>query len=255
MRQWPWAFEVTSLGSFALRRGGEPIEFSAKGPGRPVELLKLLVSLGASQVRVETLADTLWPHVDADYAHQSFTATLHRLRRILGGEDTLKLRDGRLSLNGSLFWLDLWAIDEVVAAIDSALRPAEARAADETLRELLEEATSLYRGPFLADEAEHPGYIARREQLRGKLLRAVARAARHLEGGGRGDVALDAYQRLIDADEQCEPFYRNLMLCQQRLGDDREALATYERLCSVLSARSRSEPSAETRAIRAGLVA
>ena len=83
----------------------------------------------------------------------------------------------------------------------------------------------------------------------------MSRAARQLESSGRSEVALDTYQRLIDADEQCEPFYRNLMLCQQRLGDSGEALATYERLCAVLSARSRSEPSAETRAIRAGLVA
>ena len=254
LRQWPWAFEVTMFGSFRLQRAGEPIEFSAKGPGRPVELLKLLVSLGGSNVRVEQLADSLWPHVDADYAHQSFTATLHRLRRILGGEDTLKLRDGRLSLNGSLFWLDIWALDEVLSAIDTLLRETSMRAADEPLRVLLEEALSLYRGPFLADEAEHSSYVARREQLRGKLLRTLARIARHLESAGHGEDAVDAYLRFIDADEQCEAFYRNLMLCYQRLGDRAEALATYERLKTVLAAASRSEPAPETRAIQTSLL-
>ena len=253
LRQWPWAFEVTTLGGFALQRSGEPIEFSAKGPGRPVELLKLLVSFGGQQVRVEQLADTLWPHVDADYAHQSFTATLHRLRRILGGEDTLKLRDGRLSINGSLFWLDLWALDEVLSALDATLREKDARAADAGVRALVEEAVALYRGPFLSDEIEHPAYGARRDQLRGKLLRTLARAARHLESSGHGDVAIDIYLRFIDADEQCEAFYRNLMMCYQRSGETGEALATFERLRLVLAAGSSTEPSPETRAIHASL--
>ncbi len=253
LRQWPWGFQITTFGSFELLRSGDAIEFSAKGPGRPVELLKLLVSQGGQNVRVDQLADTLWPHVDADYAHQSFTATLHRLRRILGGEDTLKLRDGRLSLNDALFWLDIRALDEVMSAIELVLRESDARAADEPLRVLLEEALSLYRGPFLADESEHPAYLARREQIRGRLLRTLARAARHLEAGGRAQSAIDAYQRCIDADEQCEAFYRNLMLCHQRLGETGEALGAYERLRAVLAARSKTEPSPETRAIRASL--
>src|SRR5450755_778716 len=253
LRQWPWAFEVTTLGGFRLQRSGEPIEFSAKGPGRPVELLKLLLAFGGQQVRVEQLADTLWPHVDADYAHQSFTATLHRLRRILGGEDTLKLRDGRLSINGALFWLDLWALDEVLSALDATLREKDARAADAGVRALVEEAVALYRGPFLSDEIEHPAYGARRDQLRGKLLRTLARAARHLEVSGHGDLAIDIYLRFIDADEQCEAFYRNLMLCYQRSGETGEALATFERLKAVLAAGSSTEPSPETRAVHASL--
>ena len=253
LRQWPWAFEVTTLGSFSLHRSGEAIEFSAKGPGRPVELLKLLISLGGQQVRVEHLADTLWPHVDADYAHQSFTATLHRLRRILGGEDTLKLRDGRLSVNTALFWLDVWALDEVLTAIDTTFREHAGGAGEKPLQALLDEVFSLYRGPFLADDAEHPSYLARREQLRAKMLRSLAKAARHLEDAGRSDVAIDTYSRLIDADEQCEAFYRNLMLCYQRQGETADAMATYERLCAVLAARSRTEPAAETRAIRSSL--
>jgi DNA-binding SARP family transcriptional activator len=253
LRRWPWAFEVTTLGRFELQRSGEPVEFSAKGPGRPVELLKVLISLGGQNVRADQLADALWPHVDADYAHKSFTATLHRLRRIFGEDDTLKLRDGRLSLNASLFWLDTWALDHLFAEIDTGLREGHTRAADQALLALLDEALSLYHGPFLLDEAEQPAYIARREQLRARLLRSVTRMARRWEETGRSDAAIDCYLRCIDADEQCEAFYRNLMLCYQRHGDLGEALATYERLQSVLAARSKSMPSPETQAIFATL--
>ena len=254
LREWPWAFEVTTLGSFGLLRAGEPIEFSAKGPGRPVELLKLLVSLGGQQVRVDQLADTLWPHVDADYAHQSFTATLHRLRRILGGEDTLKLRDGRLSLNATLFWIDVWALDEVLSAADISLRDAEPSSAGAStgagIQPWLDEVLSLYRGPFLADETEHPSYAARREQLRAKLLRTLTRVTRQLEASGRTESAIDAYLRFIEVDEQCEAFHRHLMLCHQRQGEIAEAVAIYDRLRTVLAARSQGEPSPETLAIR-----
>ena len=253
LRQWPWAFEVTTLGRFDLHRAGEPIEFSAKGPGRPVELLKVLISLGGQNVRIESLADALWPHVDADYAHKSFTATLHRLRRIFDEDDTVRLRDGRLSLNASMFWVDTWALDHLLDELDTRLRAVDNRTAELTLQGLVEETLSLYAGPFLPDEAEQPAYIARREQLRARLLRALSRVARRWEEGGRRDAAVDCYLRCIDADELCEAFYRNLMLCHQRHGESAEALATYDRLHAVLAARLRSVPSPETQAIHASL--
>ena len=253
LRRWPWAFEIVTLGRFDLRRGGEPIEFSAKGPGRPVELLKVLVSLGGESVRADQLADALWPNVDADYAHKSFTATLHRLRRIFGEDDAVKLRDGRLGLNASMFWLDGWALDQVLADIDACFRDGDARVSEGALRGLVDEALSLYAGPFLLDDDGQPAYLSRREQLRARLLRALARAARRWEESGRGDAAIDCYLRCIDADEQGEAFYRHLMLCHQRQGDSAEALATYERLQTVLSARSRGTPSAETQAVYARL--
>jgi two-component SAPR family response regulator len=241
------------LGGFGLQQAGQIIEFSAKGPGRPVELLKVLISLGGQNVRADQLADALWPHVDADYAHKSFTATLHRLRRIFGEDETLRLRDGRLSLNATLFWVDTWAMEHLLTDLDSRLRDGDPRVLATATDRLVNEIMTLYKGPFLPDEAEQPAYIARREQLRSRLLRALVRVARRWEETGRSDAAVDCYLRCIDADELCEAFYRNLMLCYQRLGDPAEALATFERLQAVLAARLRTVPSPETRAIHAGL--
>jgi DNA-binding SARP family transcriptional activator len=253
LRRWPWSFEIVTFGGFGLRRAGEPVEFSAKGPGRPVELLKVLIALGGQNIRIEQLADALWPRVDADYAHKSFTATLHRLRRVIGMDDALTLRDGRLSLNPSLFWLDTWALEPLFAAIDEGLREPESRAADQSLLALLDDLLALYKGPFLPDESEQPAFDARREQARERLLRTVSRIARRWEEGGRGDAAIDCYLRCIDADEQYEHLYRNLMLCCQRRGDPVQALATYERLLTVLAARSRGAPSPETQVLYASL--
>jgi DNA-binding SARP family transcriptional activator len=188
-------------------------------------------------VRADHLADTLWPHVDADYAHKSFTATLHRLRRLLDDDEALTLRDGRLSLNPGLVWVDTWALEQ--ALTDSQL----------------DEALALYRGPFLPDEAEQPSYIACREQLRGRLLRALMRATREHEAAGRADVAAELYVRLIDADPLFEAAYRNLMLLMQRRRDPAEARAVYERLRTVLPTRLKMMPSPETQAVFAALSA
>src|SRR5262249_50010490 len=90
-KRWPWAFRIKTFGDFRCLRDDAPVELSGKGPGRPMELLKVLIALGGENVRADQVADALWPHMEADYAYKSFTATLHRLRRTLEEDDTLIL--------------------------------------------------------------------------------------------------------------------------------------------------------------------
>ena len=253
LRQWPWPFQIETLGGFALLRGNEPIEFSSKGPGRPVELLKVLLAMSGQNVRVDQLADALWPRVDADYAHKSFTATLHRLRQIFRDDETLSLRDGRLSLNAAIFRVDVQVLEQWLAECEEDFRQAGLPAGLDGLRETLDDLLTAYRGPFLPDEVEQPAYIACREQLRARVARVVSRLARQWETAGHPEAASDAYLRLIDADISCETFYRALMLCYQRQGERGEALATYERLFNMLAARFKSQPAMETQAIYASL--
>jgi len=254
VKDWPWPFRIQTLGRFDLQRSSGQIEASGKGPGRPLELLKVLIALGGQSLRADQLADALWPHAEADYAHKSFTATLHRLRRLLGMEEALLLRDGRLSMNRSLLWVDTWALEQTLAELDETLR-APAPASLDMAAKLMDEVFALYRGPFLPDESEQPAYIAYREQLRARLLRCLVRVARVWEDTGRGDAAVDGYLRCVEADPLFEAPYRNLMLCYQRAGDAAEARATYERLRAILSTRMKTMPSQETQAVFAGLAA
>jgi len=251
--RWPWPIRIVTFGGFELRRGETSVEFSGKGPGRPMELLKVLVALGGLSVRVEQLADALWPHMEADYAHKSFTATLHRLRRLLDDDEAVVLSDGRLSLNRTLVWVDTWALEQLLDDFDATLRGTTPEAAEPVLRHFAEHALALYRGPFLPDESEQPAYIACREQIRARLLRFVARLARGWEEAGSPMSAAEVYLRCIDVDELCEPFYRQLMLCYQRSGEPGEAIATYERLRTAFAMRMKTMPAAETQALYASL--
>ena len=255
LQQWPRPFHISTLGGFELMRESMPVEFSKKGPGRPVELLKVLIALGGRNVRTDQLADALWPRVDADYAHKSFTATLHRLRRILEADDALMLADTRLSLNPALFWVDAWSLDHLITELDGALREPQPPSAPDDLRARVAGVMTLYRGPFLPDEAEQPSFIAYREQLRAKLARCVARIARRWEDAGMREAAVDCYLQCVDADALCEAFYRGLMQCHQRHGDCVEALSTYERLRTLLATRLNTAPSPETQAVYAALLA
>jgi DNA-binding SARP family transcriptional activator len=253
IRDWPWAFRIRTFGGFQLLRGTAPVEFGGKGPGRPLELLKVLIALGGENVRADQLADALWPHVEADFAHKSFTAALHRLRRLFDDDEALTLRDGRLSLNPALVWLDAWALEAVIGELDDALRlPGQERAAP-VVRGLVAEALALYRGPFLPDESEQPSYIASREQARARLLRALTRVSRQREDAGESDAAAECYQQIIEADDVFEAPYRYLMQCLQRRGEASEARSAYERLRTVLSTKLKMMPSAETQAVYAGL--
>ena len=260
VKSWPWPIRIQSLGGFEIQALDTPVEFSGKGPGRPAELLKLLLSLGGQAVRVYQLSDALWPHVDADYAHKSFTAALHRLRRLLNDDEALVLRDGRLSLHSGRVWTDVAALEQALSEIEDSTRlpappsaQAPARAPGVSLHASVLQALDLYQGPFLADDLDQPGYIAFREQLRARLLRGVARAARHWEEAGRFDVAADFYLQLMQSDSLFEAPYRNLMLCHQRHGDIGAAREVYERLRFTLSMRLKIMPSAQTQAAFAAL--
>ena len=248
---WPWPIRIATFGGFQLLRGEAIVEFPGKGPGRPMELLKVLVALGRHNVRADQLADALWPHMEADYAHKSFTATLHRLRRLLDDDEAVVLRDGRLSLNKERVWVDTWALDALFDDFDATVRASGV--AESVLGGFADKVLALYRGPFLPDESEQPAYIACREQIRARLLRFLSRLARGWEDTGSPGAAADAYLRCIEVDELHEPLYRQLMLCFQRDGKPGEAIAIYERLRTVLATRMRTMPSAETQALYASL--
>ena len=255
VRPWPWRFRISTFGGFRLLRGDAPIEASGKGPGRPLELLKVLIASGSHNVRADQLADALWPHMEADYAHKSFTAALHRLRRMLDDDEALILSDGRLSLSKTLVWVDTWALEQHCDDFDAAMRCADGAGSETRRGEFADALLALYRGPFLPDESEQPSYIAYREQARARVGRVLARLARSWEEAGMPRAAAECYQRCIDADSLCEPLYRQLMLCHQRNGAPLEALATYERLRSALSMRMNIMPSPETQALYASLKA
>ena len=174
---WPWAFRVATLGGFRLLRHGEPLAASGKAQRRPLELLKVLVAYGGEGVAEERIADAIWPRIPGDSAHRSFTSTLHRLRKLLGEDKALALHEGKLSLDRRYVWTDAWAFEAQADALEAALR-----AGGDAVAAAAEGLLALYRGPFLAGEADQAWMLERRERMRARLARLLAAAGRVWDG-------------------------------------------------------------------------
>ena len=55
--------------------------------------------------------DTLWPDAEGDAARNALDNALHRLRKWLGGDDRVLLRQGALALNSARCWTDVAALE------------------------------------------------------------------------------------------------------------------------------------------------
>jgi LuxR family maltose regulon positive regulatory protein len=244
--QWPWMFRLQTLGGFRLLKNDEPLLRAGKAQRRPLELLRVVIAHGGEEVSEARITDAMWPRVEGDSAHRSFTSALHRLRKLLGEDRALVLHEGRLSLSRRHFWIDVWAFEAAVSAVEAALArdtDVEASRAEALLERLL----GLYRGPFLPAEEDAGWATAPRERLRVRFARAVGEIGRYWETRGDLPRARICYEKGLDADPGAESFYRSLMLLLDRMGRRAEALDVFQRCRTALSARGVA-PAAETQA-------
>jgi DNA-binding SARP family transcriptional activator len=165
---WPWAYRVQTFGGFRLLRHDEPLPATGKAQRRPLELLKVLIAYGGEQVAESRVTDALWPRIDGDSAHRSFTSALHRLRKLLGEDRAVVLHEGRLTLDRRYFWVDAWGFDALAAEMEATTDAAAAE-------KLAERMLALYRGPFMAGEDDAAWLIVPRERLRSRMQRAMKR--------------------------------------------------------------------------------
>jgi ATP/maltotriose-dependent transcriptional regulator MalT/DNA-binding SARP family transcriptional activator len=246
---WPWAYRIYTMGQLQVLRNDVPHAASGKSQSRPLELLQVLVAYGGRDVAVERITDALWPRIDSDYAHKSFTTTLHRLRKTLGEDRALILRDGRLGLDERFVWLDSSALEQACAEVDRFARAeVDGGVLDErTARSLARRILDLYQGPFLGDRSEQPWALGARERLRTRFLRAIGALGNYFENNGQWHRAADLYERGLDSDPLAESLYRHLMQCYEQQGRAAEAIEIFNRCRRVLKAELDVEPSEETR--------
>ena len=196
---WPWTYRVHTFGSFRLLRHDQPLGAGgAKAKRRPLELLKLLIAYGGEQVSESRVTDALWPRIDGDSAHRSFTSTLHRLRKLLGEDRAVTLHEGRLSLDRRFFWLDTWAFEQLAADLENAAEPVQ-------IDKLVERVLALYRGSFMADEADAAWMISARERLRGRFLRVLTRVYRHWQESGEEARARSLFEKCLEIEPLAPP--------------------------------------------------
>jgi LuxR family maltose regulon positive regulatory protein len=260
---WPWQVKLITLGGFELLVNGRPATSPGKAQKKPLELLKLLICLGGREAGEEQLADVLWPDAQGDLAHKAFEVTLHRLRRLLGTDEAVILREGKLGLNPRCCWLDTWELERRIREAEEAWRALElprppdrkaaARQISARALESTEKTLELYRGHFLpADSGQH-WTVSCRERLRSQFIRLVLRHGSYLERSGQLHKAAECYEKGLEIDDLAEELYQRLMLCLKRLGQETAGLAVYDRCRAALDAALQLPPSSKTEAIRRSL--
>jgi DNA-binding SARP family transcriptional activator len=248
---WPWPIQIISLGSFDVVREGKPIRFSHKVQRKPLALLKSLVAAGGRPVSEETLTDALWPDAEGDAARAALSSALHRLRGLLGCEEAIERKDGKLTLVARFCWVDVWAVERLLARAETAAAGADAAGVDRLARK----AVALYRGPFLGDEAPQiPQGTALVERIRRRLLRQVVALGRDHEQSRRWPEAVDWYEEALRIDPCAEDVYRSLMSVYRNLGRPADVEETYRRCRENLAARLAIAPASETGALLETLV-
>jgi adenylate cyclase len=261
-----WPLKIHALGQLTLLRDGQPLVFSRKVQKRPLDLLKALVANGGIRTSTTTLIESLWPDSEGDSARVSFDSNLHRLRKLIGIDDVLVLAEGKLSLDPSKCWVDIWAFEELVARIDRAAHQApgaagsssgaaamSSSAAGTSHGELAKELLRLYSGHFIEKDSQEPWALATRDRLAARFLRAVTQLGAQFEQNKEWGDAATLYSRALELDNLAEGLYRRLMVSYRELGEVAEALKVYRRCRDMLSIVLGLSPSPETEAIRSTL--
>ena len=253
---WPWPVRVYTLGAFRVLQDGDLQHAGRKAPRRVLALLQAIIALGANgahSVSRERLTEALWPDAEGDAARDAFEIALHRLRKLLHGDNAIRLEGGLVTLDPRHVWVDTQAFEQFAEEIQRV--PGASAAGQAAFTHTVEKALTLYAGHFLADQIEQPWALPARERLRSKFERLIEHAGAHWERTHALAQATHLYQRAIELDPLAEAVYRHLMRAHAKAGRSAEALATYRRCRHMLSVVLGITPAPETEALRDSLVA
>lgn len=240
---------IFTLGRFSLLINGKPVNFGRKAPRRPLELLKAIIAQGGRDVSTSGLASLLWPDIDGDKAIRTFNTTLLRLRKVLGDERVLMLRDGKLSLDGRYCWVDAWTFERQLNGIKRLLRDASRTDQYFLLEGLMENSLALYQDHFLVREDMASWSVSMRERLRSKFIHSLIEIGRFWETRGSWELAMECYRKGIDADDLAEVFYQQLMVCCLKTKRFSEGMSAYRRCRQTLSIVLGLQPEPETESL------
>ena len=238
----PEAVRVRLLGGFRISVGSRIVEGDAWRLRKAASLVKLLALAPQHRLPRERAMELLWPGSGGRAASNNLRGTLHAARKALGerGSDHVASEDGTLLLcpQGEL-WVDTEVFAETASAARRSRNPAAYRMA-----------IDLYAGELLPGDRFEDWAEEGRADLRRMYLGLLTELAGLYREQGEHDRAVEALRNLLAEDPTEEWAHASLMRLYALSGRQGEALAQYERLREVLSARLDAEPSAETARLR-----
>ena len=244
--KWPWPVRVTTLGGFNLIIREEPFGTPGRGPQKTLNLFKLLIASGENGISEARIQDILWPEMDGDRAHNIFTTTLHRLRKILGNEKAVSVTRGKVAINKNFCWVDAICFQENMKQAHTAFEMEKNAPKREAL--LMEKAMDVYQGPFLPDD-DDAWVIPVRQRLSTAFEQCVLKLGQYHEKEEQWESAIGCYTKGISMDPLVESFYQGLMNCYLKTGKPSEAKRIYKQCRETLLKVLGVEPSKDIEAL------
>lgn len=243
---------LTLFGSFRAQLDSNPIQHFESDKVRAL-LTYLAVEAHAPQRR-EYLAYLLWPDSPHAKALANLRQALANLRKALGDQQAqppFLLRSAKeLQFNPeSSYRLDVAEFRRLLAEADPL--PAAASDLNRDQVERLQQAATLYEGPFLAqfslrDSDPFEEWLQGvRGQLQREALWVLAALLAHAMQAGQVEQAHHLARRWRAVEPLSEEPYRQLIRLHVQRHEADAALACYNELCAAL-AQEGMEPSAET---------
>lgn len=244
------------LGPFEVFRDEKPIFQEAFKTRHARCVLKFLLTEHDRPVSFARLTDAFWPDSDPETARNSLHVAIRTLRRVLQPE-LARGADSRyiVTVAETYRFVSDGCATDVASFLDhrragqSAERRGDPGAAIESYRA----AAALYRGDYVAEEAEAEWVLGPRERLREAFLDASERVAELLASVDRPSEAVEVIERALLADPLREDLYLRLMRVHARAGNSARAIAVFERCRRVLRAHG-AEPGTTLARLRDELV-
>jgi len=243
---WPWRVRVRVLGRLEIECDDVPVRFGAKAQLKPLELLKVLASAPQHKVDLHQVQAWLWPEATPDAAKAAFEVAVHRLRKLLGLDEAVRLSAGKLQLSADHVWVDAADFE---AWLDEAQRELDAQPRAAAAQLLAERLFADYRGRLFGDDEQAPWSIGPRERLHTKFLQLVGGLGRFHEVQKDWTRAAAIYERGLAQDQLAEEFYRGLIRCQLARNEPAAALHTFRRCREILSVVLGVSPAPATMAL------
>lgn len=242
----PLAIRV--FGPLQVLRDGTPLQARGKAQQRPLLLLKALALAAGIERPVQALAVQLWP--DSEAPRTALNVTTHRLRKLLGDDEVVRVAGGYIRLDCARVSLDLIAMDEACEHADTLA----AQAAPDEVRRLGAQVLDLYRGPCCEGD-DLPWVLAVRAHWQRRFLAAIGRLGTWLEEHGAHADAAHLYSEALHVEPLAEALHCGLMRCAAARGHYDAVAAAYERCADLLRATLAREPSPATQQLHVTLMA
>ena len=224
---------IHDLGPLNVTINGQPLATDGRASQRARELLVFLLAHPPGPTK-EEVGVAFWPDATTEQVKNSFHVTLHRLRKLLGGSESVVADGARYGIS-------------IPHAADSRRFEAEMTAA---LRrndvDAIESALALYHGDFLQGEDAGEWCLPIRSRLRQLYIRGLFALGQAHESRGRYTDAAETYGRVLAREPFHEPAARQLMICRARLGDRSASLLVYRQLEQRLREDLQAAPEPET---------